>query len=111
MKAAFQNLRANAKRRGKEFSLTFDQFKKFAIETNYLAGKGRTSKSFHIDRINEDEGYHIDNIQILTNSENVKKYHKSKLVCYYDAEGYPWDFKTVHMQGISPQVQSQGVPF
>ena len=78
MKAAFQNLRMNATRRGKDFSLTFNQFKEFAIQTDYIAGKGRTVNSFHIDRINEDEGYHFDNIQVLTNSENVKKYHRLK---------------------------------
>jgi len=78
MKAAFQNLRANASRRGKDFSLTFEQFKNFAIATNYIAGKGRQRNSFHIDRIREDEGYHINNIQVLTNHENLKKYHHLK---------------------------------
>jgi hypothetical protein len=78
IKAAFQNLRSNASRRGKDFSLTFEQFKSFAIETDYIAGKGRTVESYHIDRIDENQGYHVWNIQVLTNSENVKKYHELK---------------------------------
>lgn len=74
IKYAFFTLRNNAKRRGKEFSLTFEQFKEFAVKTDYLNGRGRTKEGFHIDRLKEDEGYHIDNLQVLTNSENVKKY-------------------------------------
>ena len=74
IKAAFQNLRANAKRRGKEFILTFNEFEIWAIETEYIIGKGRSKHSFHIDRIDESKGYSIDNIQVLTNSENKKKY-------------------------------------
>lgn len=74
MKAAFQNLKSNAKRRGKEFSLTFEQFEEFCVKCEYLKGKGITAQSLHIDRIDESKGYSMDNIQVLSNSENVKKY-------------------------------------
>lgn len=75
IKAAFQNLRANAKRRGKIFSLSFEDFKEFAIQTEYITKKGRTKEGYTIDRINPAEGYTKENIQVLTNSENVKKQH------------------------------------
>jgi heterodisulfide reductase subunit C len=91
IQSSFQNLKTNAKRRGKEFTLTFNEFKKFAIETNYIFGKGRSKTSFHIDRIDEILGYCITNIQILTNSENTKKYN-SYLKFTLDETGKPYQF-------------------
>lgn len=76
---AFITLRNNAKRRGKEFSITFDQFKEFCKKTKILLGRGIEKNSLHIDRIDESKGYTIDNIQPLTNGENVKKYRE---YCY-----------------------------
>lgn len=64
----------SAKKRKKEFSLTFEQFKEFAKKVNLLDGYGKTKHSYHIDRIDERKGYHIDNIQKLTNEKNVHKY-------------------------------------
>lgn len=74
MMYAYSNLKGHAKARGKEFSLTFEEFSEFAIRVDYIANKGRSSTSYHVDRIREEEGYHVGNIQKLTNSENVKKY-------------------------------------
>ena len=74
IKASFYALKANAKRRGKIFLLTFDQFEKFAIDTDYYKKKGIKQKSYHIDRIDETGPYSIDNIQVLTNQKNVKKF-------------------------------------
>ena len=74
IKAAYDILKHNAKRRGKEFDLTLEQYKAFVIQTNYIKGKGKEAASLHIDRKDEEKGYTIDNIQILTNSQNVKKY-------------------------------------
>lgn len=82
LKASFQSLKDNAKRRNKEFNLTFDEFKEFSIKTDYYKKKGISSESFHIDRIDESKGYLINNIQVLTNSQNVKKYLKYR----YDPE-------------------------
>jgi hypothetical protein len=88
MRAAFQNLKSNAKRRGKTFELTFAEFKQFATNTNYMFGKGRKAESFHIDRKNETKGYSSDNIQVLTNSQNVKKFLKWS----EDQNGKPLNF-------------------
>ena len=73
VKYAYQSLKNNAKRRGKVFELTLEQFKEFAIKTRYMAKRGIYKNSYHIDRIDEAKGYTIDNIQVLTNSENIKK--------------------------------------
>jgi len=73
---AFNNLKQNAKRRGKSFELTFEQFEQFAVSTAYMVGKGITKDSLHIDRIDPERGYSIDNIRVLTNSENVQRHQK-----------------------------------
>lgn len=59
---AFNNLKNNAKSRNKEFNLTLDEFKKFAIESSYVKNKG----------------YHKNNIQVLPNYLNIKKYIEYK---------------------------------
>ena len=78
LKAAYLNLKDNAKRRGKEFDLTFEQFQIFAAKTDYMRKKGIHSESYHIDRIDETKGYTINNIQVITNCENLRKFRKFK---------------------------------
>lgn len=74
IKSSFQNLRSSAKKRNIPFSLTLKQFKKFCYKTKYIQNKGITKNAFHVDRIKEDEGYFYNNIQVLKNTDNVKKY-------------------------------------
>jgi hypothetical protein len=76
IKAAYYILKENAKRRGKVFELSFEEFEQFAIKTDYIKKKGITAQSFHIDRKEETGGYTAGNLQLLTNSQNVKKYLK-----------------------------------
>ena len=80
LRHAYNCLKNNAKRRGKYFNLTYEQFKDFAIKTKYVDHRGRTADSYHIDRIDENEGYTIDNIQVLSNKDNVRKFFNH----YYD---------------------------
>lgn len=75
VKASFYNLKNNAKRRGKKFNLTFEEFKEFAVRVDLISNSGRKKHSYHIDRIDEEKGYTKDNIQLLQNTYNVKKYH------------------------------------
>ena len=72
--ACYQNLKYNAKRRNKQFDLKFEEFKRFAILSKYFVKKGIYKDSYHIDRIDESKGYTADNIQVLTNSENIRKF-------------------------------------
>ncbi len=69
----FNLLKQNAKRRGKDFTLTLDEFRRFCAETRYLENRGRNKRGFSIDRIDNALGYSLDNIQILTTSQNSKK--------------------------------------
>lgn len=92
LRYCYGNLKRNAKRREKEFTITFEEFKEFAIKTNYIVGRGKRKDSFHIDRIDETRGYHIDNIQVLTNTENVRKMLKAR----YGYDGVPIDFTVIN---------------
>lgn len=80
MKASYETLKGNAKRRGKIFELTFEEFKDFCYETNYMAGKGRSKLSFSVDCVIPGLGYVRSNIQKLTVSDNSKK--KNKILMY-----------------------------
>lgn len=73
MRQSYHNLKGNAKRRGKHFDLTFEQFKEFAIKVNLLGKRGKTKDSYTVDRIRNNEGYVIGNLQRLSLSENSRK--------------------------------------
>lgn len=70
---AYSILKQNARRRGKEFTLTLEDFREFCDHTGYLLRKGRTSESASIDRIDSTKGYTPDNIQVLSFGENSAK--------------------------------------
>jgi len=76
VREAYHKLKSNAKRRGKYFDLTLEQFRCFCIKTKYISKRGRERDSYHIDREDESGGYTINNIQLLTNRDNVIKYKK-----------------------------------
>lgn len=97
IKAAYNNLRNNARRRGKEFSITFEYFKEFCTETNYILGKGKTKESYTIDRKVAELGYIPGNLQVLTNRNNVLKRHGKPYVVldyFYDHENGKMEFYT-----------------
>lgn len=77
----YVNFKGNAKRRQKEFTITLDQFRGFCNKTGYIITKGMRGRTCTIDRINNNEGYHIDNIQILSMSKNIEKYHIEDKKC------------------------------
>lgn len=70
----YNSLKSNAKRRNKDFKLTLEEFTKFCEETNYMSKRGKTGKSASIDRIDNNKGYEVGNIRILTLSENSQKW-------------------------------------
>lgn len=72
---AYQTLKDNAKRRGHIFKISYEYFVAFCTKTLVLHGRGRTSESYHIDKIIDELGYVEGNIQVLTNRENVLKEH------------------------------------
>ncbi len=83
LKCAFHQLRGHAKERGKDFNLTFEQFETICLNSEYMRLKGRESCSLQIDRINNDEGYVMGNLQVLSLRENTLKQHRKQWVPYY----------------------------
>ena len=91
LKAAFAHLRNSAYARRKAFALTLEQFATFCERTAYLSTKGPFGFAATIDRIDAARGYEIDNLQILTRSENsIKQAREAYAVASYSGGGEPW---------------------
>lgn len=73
LKYAYNHLRKRARERGKEWALTYAEYERFAITTDYARLKGKTSLSLSIDRIDNSKGYMLSNIQAITLRENSRK--------------------------------------
>ena len=73
LKYIYNTIKYNARRRGKQFDLTFDQFKTFCQKTGYDELKGKSALSLSIDRKDSTKGYTYENIRAITLSENSRK--------------------------------------
>jgi hypothetical protein len=86
VRAAFVNLRTNAKRRGVLFTIQLEDFRDWCVKVDYIGMAGRSSASYTVDRRHNDIGYHLDNIQVLTKRDNVIKFftydYRSKAVAF-----------------------------
>lgn len=71
--ARFNQFKSKSRARGIENTITLSQFRKFCQETGYIITKGYRGMNATIDRIDNSRGYHIDNIQLLTNRANASK--------------------------------------
>lgn len=69
----FNQFKGNAKKRNKPFTITLEEFRQFCLDTGYLIQKGKCGQNTTVDRIRNPEGYHINNIQLLTNRQNASK--------------------------------------
>jgi hypothetical protein len=73
----FECIKISARKRNIPVEFTLDEFRQFIKQHPkgklYLKKKGSFKDSLTIDRIDSSKGYRIDNIQILTHSENSKK--------------------------------------
>lgn len=72
-RAVYEALRFNARRRGKEFSLTFEYFKEWAVQERLLKPDGTRYPNKTVDRKQQHLGYVEGNLQVLTLSENSRK--------------------------------------
>lgn len=99
VRASYIARKHNAKTRGKAFEITLEQFREWCVKVNYVGMKrGRGADCYTVDRIDESKGYTIDNIQLITNADNVKKY-----------VNYCYQSKTVTISGPAPQ--EKDLPF
>lgn len=97
---SYNNRKANAKRRGKPFTITLDYYREFCVKVNLFGLKrGRHGDSYTVDCIINDLGYVEGNLQIMTNTDNVKKYFT-----------YDWQSKVVYeVKGI--ETVKEDLPF
>lgn len=70
----YADFKKNALARSKDFTITLQQFREWCAKEGYLE-KGRRGRAATIDRIRNEHGYHIWNIQIKTAIANIRKYH------------------------------------
>lgn len=64
---------SNATKRGKENSITIDEFRSFCDRTGYIKEKGKRGQNATIDRRCNVHGYHLWNIRLITNKANASK--------------------------------------
>lgn len=98
MRASYDTLRDNTKRRKIRFAITYEEFKELCYETDYIAGKGRSKLSYTLDRIDDEDpniGYVKSNIRVITKSANSQKEQEKrrrKKILHYD-----WETKTANV--------------
>lgn len=71
----YNSFKSGATKRCKVFTITLEEFRGFCERTGYIIQKGKRGKSYSVDRINNEFGYHIWNIQLITLRRNIYKYH------------------------------------
>ena len=69
----YTQFKTNARNRNKDFSITLKEFRDWSEKNGYLITKGRRGQNATIDRRCNLHGYHIWNIQLLTNRQNASK--------------------------------------
>jgi hypothetical protein len=74
----FSQLKKSARRRGIPFLLSMADWESFCEATGYHYLRGRTADELSIDRKRDGDPYSIDNIQILTVSENTAKGNRER---------------------------------
>ena len=63
-------LRHSARKRNLPFTITIKQFVQFCRETGYLERRGNQPGCLTIDRKDWNQGYHIENLQVMTHENN-----------------------------------------
>lgn len=71
----YQDFTGNARKRGIPCNVTLKEFRQFCVDNDYIVVKGQRGRAATIDRIRNNEGYYIGNMQILSLRANVKKYN------------------------------------
>lgn len=81
MRYTFYYVKNNAKRRLKEWGISLQDFRDFALKSGYMESKGIQRWSMSIDRIDNNRGYFIDNIRLLSLGLNASKGTKEEIEC------------------------------
>ena len=71
--ARFNQFRSKSTSRGIENSVTIEEFRAFCKRTGYIVNKGYRGQIATIDRRCNAHGYHIWNMQLMSNRANARK--------------------------------------
>ena len=84
----YHNHKKNAKRRKKVFDIPLSYYKFLVISSGYIDKRGREAHSLTIDRIDNELGYIMGNMQVTLKSVNCSKGVKPEDVedIYIDSE-------------------------
>jgi hypothetical protein len=85
---AFGAIKDSAKKRGIPFNIAYSDFETWCNNTGYATGKGVKRLTDHCDRIRDDEGYHIGNIQLLSQGDNIRKQRERERQAKEDNEPF-----------------------
>jgi len=69
---AYQDQKATAKRRGIDFNITFENWKKWWISTGKADNRGRNKGCYQMCRLNDEGAYEIENIYCATITKNMQ---------------------------------------
>ena len=72
-RAAYCTLKDHAKARLIEVHLTYEEFCYVINETEYIERSGRRRHELQLDRIDATSPYSVDNVRVVTCSENASK--------------------------------------
>lgn len=69
---AYHDQKSTAKRRGIEFKITFEDWKKWWINTGKAENRGRNKGCYQMCRFNDEGAYELENIYCATITENMQ---------------------------------------
>ena len=76
--AVYYDLKSNAKRRKKEFTITPAYLMELVTESGYMENRGRTRECLSFDRIKNELGYVPGNMQVMKKGANSEKWHEDR---------------------------------
>lgn len=80
MKNKYNTHKSNAKKRGIEFLLTFEEWSSLWINSGKYENRGRGKDKYCMCRINDVGPYSVDNVFIDTNSNNLRDGNINKVL-------------------------------
>lgn len=76
LKYHYGKLRNRAKERGHQFTLSFLKYEALCIQAGWITDhRGKTGEAYSINRKDSTRGYHDDNVEILTMSQNRRQHY------------------------------------
>lgn len=78
IQSAFRACIDHARARNLHWGISFADFKHMCEATSYVDAKGTTRHALTIDRKDACKGYTLDNVQVITQSENAAKSNRER---------------------------------